>query len=71
MNKQDNPFYSNHVFKDVDIDRCKLTFSDKLRTLFHPMYVQISEGYVFNFKIVGGHYYLFGAMPLPDPPKEG
>lgn len=71
MKGKDNPFYDNHIFRDSDMDRIRITWRDRLRILFHPTYVQIGEGYAFHFKVVGGRHYLLKFEPIPAPPKEG
>lgn len=55
-----NPFYKNYLFSKDDIDRRPLSFSEKLRMIFSPMYSQMNDGYIFYFKIAsGGAIYLF------------
>jgi len=55
-----NPFYHNYVFQPPDIDRRKLTWSDKLRVLFKPMLVQLTEDGIVYYKRDGsGRIYLF------------
>jgi len=57
---QPNPFYSNHVFTDIDQSRIKLTWVDKLRVLFRRKIVQIGlDGLLYVYKRDGQHrYYL-------------
>ena len=47
---KDNPFYSNHVFKKIDIDRAIIKWWQYPLLWFIPTYVQISDGYAFKFK---------------------
>lgn len=59
--KYDNPFYDNHIFRKEDLQRARLTFSDKIRVFLRPMLVQItSDGTVFYKTDRQGRYYIFG-----------
>ena len=63
MTKTKNPFYYNYVFKDEDANR-PIIENWKLRypfLLFATTYVQISDNYVFYFKIWKNEYYLLNA----------
>lgn len=61
----DNPFYSNHVFKEFDLDRVKISFWEYPFLWFRPTYVQISDGYSWHFKRDGsGRYFLMKAEKL-------
>lgn len=55
-------FYHNYVFKKEDLDRA--TFKNdiwfKLKTLFYPTYVQISDNYAWKYKIINHQYYFLG-----------
>jgi len=59
---KDNPFYSNHVFTDADLQRkaLKITWSERFILFFLPTLVQISldSNRVFHYKMWGGRYYL-------------
>jgi len=57
---RDNPFYSNHVFTDADRQRkaLKIDLWERIWLMFRPTLVQISGGYVFHYKTMGGRYYL-------------
>ena len=81
---QPNPFYSNHVFNDFDLQRCAIRFSDRLRVLFRRTYAQTHGKHMFYYKQDGrGAYYLMGVEEInifdcpihgiqdgPDCPKE-
>ena len=46
----ENPFYSQHVFSEHDLQRATLKWHHRLFLLFNTMYVQIAEGYAVHFK---------------------
>jgi len=53
-----NPFYQNYLFTKKDIAR--KNFTTKLKLVFSPMYSQMNDGYIYNFKIASdGAIYLF------------
>jgi len=57
---RDNPFYSNHVFTDKDLQRkvLKIDLWERFWLIFRPTLVQLSGGYVFHYKTMWGRYYL-------------
>ena len=58
--ERENPFYDNHVFSKDDLIRCRLTTFHKLKTMFLPMLVQISDiGTVYYKHDADGRYYIF------------
>jgi len=58
--KNQNPFYFNYVFKKEDCLRIppRIRWIDKLWFWLFSTKVQINDGYVFFFKVVGSKYYL-------------
>ena len=65
MSRQDNPFYHNYVFDKFDLSRCSLSWRDRLRVLCRPTYTQVSDGYVFHYKVTGdGMIYLMKMEPV-------
>ena len=67
ISKYDNPFYDNHVFNKEDLKRFRLTKFHKLRTLFLPMLVQLSDaGTVFYKHDSNGRYYIFDIKDLNE-----
>ena len=48
----DNPFYSNHIFRNADLERLNFVISywDYPSLLFRPTYVQVSDGLSWHFK---------------------
>lgn len=63
----DNPFYDNHIFNKRDLNRVTAKFRDKLRFIFSPTLVQISEGYAVHFKINSwGEYLIIKFEKLTD-----
>jgi hypothetical protein len=57
---KDNPFYSNHVFKDRDLKRdpFRPTLLERVLLFFRCTYVQLSVDHVFYYKCLGPSYYL-------------
>ena len=56
--KLDNLFYSEPIFGLWDFNRKKLGILDRLRIIFYPTYVQVSDGYAFHYKRAFGRVYL-------------
>ena len=54
----DNPFYDNHLFTEWDCQRRPMRWWQYPWLWFYPTYVQINDGYVWHYKVVGGAYYL-------------
>ncbi len=50
-NKQDNPFYDNHVFTKFDLNRIRIKWWEYPFLYFKRTYVQINDGYVFHYKM--------------------
>jgi len=63
-----NPFYDNHVFNKLDVERAVFSKWNWVWLWLYPTYVQISEGYVWKYKIVNGEYWLTGSSPTPTTP---
>ena len=64
--KHDNPFYSNHVFTEFDLDRVKISFWEYPFLWLKPTFVQLSDGYAWYFKRdSSGRYYLMKQEPFP------
>jgi len=53
-----NPFYSNYIFTDSDLDRMKIKKWQYPLLFFIPTYVQINENYAWHFKYWQGRIYL-------------
>lgn len=69
---KDNPFYSNHVFKKIDIDRAIIKWWQYPLLWFIPTYVQISDGYAFKFKRTpDGRVWIMGFDKLGQPKSGG
>ena len=63
---KDNPFYSNHVFTDLDFGRVEINRWTRFWLCFLTTYAQIGDsGYVFFYKRWNGRYYLVDYEPLP------
>ena len=62
--RAENPFYHNYVFRPFDIFRNRISLVDRLWLWMWPTYVQVSEGYMFKYKNVGGRVYLLYAEEL-------
>ena len=59
-----NPFYRNHVFNGGDARRIQINWRDKLRVLFRPMYIQLSEGHEVHYKtLADGRIFIFKMKP--------
>ena len=56
--KLPNPFYSNHVFKEEDLDREELTKWQKFWLMFLPTYVQFQGPFIFHYKRWFSKYFL-------------
>ena len=62
--RESNPFYSNHVFNREDLNRAIFSKWNWVWLWLYPSYVQISEGYVFKYKIVNAEYWLISCKEL-------
>ena len=58
--KTQNPLYSNHLFKDFDINRVKISKWEYPFLWFLPTYVQMTDNYVIKYKQWGGRYFFMG-----------
>lgn len=61
-----NPFIHNYVFKDSDIERCKVNRWQYPLLFFLPTYVQITDHYVIIFKQWMNRYFIVGHERLRD-----
>ena len=68
--KRENPFYSNHVFSELDLERTTFSRWNWVWLWLWPTYVQCSEGYAFFYKNVGGRIYLIKEERIGDSPKD-
>ena len=55
----ENPFYFNYTFSIYDLSRdIKKWWEFPMILIFKPTYVQVSDGYVWYYKIHSGAIYL-------------
>lgn len=67
MNNKDNPFYDNHIFNEADLHRAIIKWWSYPLLWFKPTYVQISEGYVYHYKLdSSGRIFMIKAEKLID-----
>ncbi len=60
----DNPFYYNYVFNRTDLKRLYVKWWEYPILWFLPTHVQVSDGYVFYFKLWQNRYYLMKTESL-------
>jgi hypothetical protein len=56
--RKQNPFYSNHIFKELDTKRIRFSKWNWLWLWIFPTFVQCSDGYAFFYKNINGAYWL-------------
>lgn len=55
-----NPFYSNHIFTEADLERAMITkkWYEWPWLFLYPTFVQVSDGYASHYKNINGCIYL-------------
>ena len=68
---KDNPFYSNHVFTQFDLNRVEIDKWTKRLLFFLPTYFQLADGYVFFYKRWFSRYFLISTEVFSGRPEHG